>query len=343
MLAPLIPLANRLLRQEEITLTVVDAGCRGGVTALWRVAPFVQAWGFEPHPDEFARLDGDRLRAARPPYQRLQHFELALTDAAGTQTFHMTRASGASSLLEPDLETTGEIIAKGRIKGTTMPKRFETTYAAHHLADARAVEVRTARLDDVVREEAIPHLDLLKVDVQGGEYELLEGARETLGSIGVVNVEVSFVPQYRDQKLFSHVDLQLREHGFELLNYEVGAERVIYKERTTPIEIVPRGGAPDPYAQPLCADAIYVNRRIVDEPRVIAQAIVLMHMTYLDEALHLLKRRTAVRDVDLLETLRTIGTNTSGGWLLRYRGYDLVDRALDLAGSASRLARRTRG
>lgn len=345
MLAALLGPTLRLFKSRDLTLTVIDAGCRGGVGALWKVAPFVEAWGFEPHPDEFARLDSDQLRAKRPNYRRLEHSAAALTNHVGHQTFFMTKASGASSLLEPDLETTGEIVAKGRIKGTNEPKRFETSYAGHHLGEARAVDVETTTVDAFCTERKIPYVDFLKIDVQGGEYELLEGAAAMLANTGVINVEVSFVPQYKDQKLFSHVDLQLREHGFELLNYEVGAERVIYKERTSAIEIVPRGGAPDPFAQPLCADAIYVNRRLDSEDRRIAQAVVLIHMTYLDEALHILKTQTSVEDPELFGLLRTVGTNTARGWQMRYKGYDLVDKLLDSAGAASRAASKlaTRG
>lgn len=48
-----------------------------------------------------------------------------------------------------------------------------------HLADAGAIEVRTLRLDDYCAEHGLAP-SALKIDVEGAEMSVLEGARETL-------------------------------------------------------------------------------------------------------------------------------------------------------------------
>jgi FkbM family methyltransferase len=44
------------------------------------------------------------------------------------------------------------------------------------------LEVRVARLDSLIRQGAVPRPDLMKIDVEGAEVDLLEGAAETLRS-----------------------------------------------------------------------------------------------------------------------------------------------------------------
>src|SRR5262249_12855579 len=57
-----------------------------------------------------------------------------------------------------------------------------------------------------------------KIDVQGGELAVLRGATDLLDRTIVVHSEVEFAPVYRDQPLFSDVDLFLRERDFELID-----------------------------------------------------------------------------------------------------------------------------
>lgn len=71
-------------------------------------------------------------------------------------------------------------------------KRLPLALSAHNLGDhrlqpsaassstAHTVEVPTARLDDVLRGRKLPHPIVIKLDTQGSEVRVLEGARETL-------------------------------------------------------------------------------------------------------------------------------------------------------------------
>jgi len=76
--------------------------------------------------------------------------------------------------------------------------------------------VRVARLDELVR-RAAGGSTLLKIDVQGGEYEVLLGAEELLAArVRHVYVEASFVELYRGQRLVGDVVRLLSQHGFDL-------------------------------------------------------------------------------------------------------------------------------
>ncbi len=85
-------------------------------------------------------------------------------------------------------------------------------------------EVQTNTLDQVLRDLAGQGIknygEFIKLDTQGTEYEILQGAKNTLDDItlGVI-CEVSFFEVYQKQKLFSDVDILLRNRGFSFYGF----------------------------------------------------------------------------------------------------------------------------
>ncbi len=62
----------------------------------------------------------------------------------------------------------------------------------------------------------------LKVDTQGYEKEVLNGAALSLASIDTIQLEMSLVPLYRGEMLFSAMIEHLAEKGFQLVSLEPG-------------------------------------------------------------------------------------------------------------------------
>ena len=62
------------------------------------------------------------------------------------------------------------------------------------LASRAAERVQTICLDDFCRERCITHIDLLKLDVQGNEHSVLQGAEGLvrLGRLGTVFMELNW-------------------------------------------------------------------------------------------------------------------------------------------------------
>jgi hypothetical protein len=58
--------------------------------------------------------------------------------------------------------------------------------------------------------------DLLKIDVEGAAYEVLQGATKLLDKCVAVFVECEFIQKYKDQKLFPDVDTLLKNNGYRL-------------------------------------------------------------------------------------------------------------------------------
>lgn len=328
MLKSILQDVSRLLEQRKLTLSFVDIGSRNGVLELRDLARFIDAYGFEPNPDEYDKLitgetDGFKLYGTKPPnYRSLTYQPYAISNKDGEHEFYVTPGPGAAGLLEPDLERLREIIWKGR--------QFKKNFGDDIFSDYKKINVGVRTLDSFVKEKKIGYIDYLKIDVEGSEYEIFEGAREILPLTGVIKTETCFIPFRKGQKLFSHVDLLLREFGFDLIRYEIEQAQVGYKQRLEPVEYLP-GQFSDPYGQPLSCDAIYVNRNITDPDRALAQAVILIDKKYLDEGLHILKTRAAVKMPTLEETLRTAECYDALGYRLKGMAYRFVDNFVNKA------------
>ena len=69
-----------------------------------------------------------------------------------------------------------------------------------------------------VGEAYIDRIDILKMDIQGGEYEALKGLHKMLSQrkIDLIYSEVYFVEQYEGQPLFHDISLLLFQYGYQL-------------------------------------------------------------------------------------------------------------------------------
>ena len=84
-------------------------------------------------------------------------------------------------------------------------------------AEEPPVEVKLVRLDTVLGGWRPARPALLKIDVQGYEREVLNGATETLRSVDAIVIEQSFERFYDDQGLFTETDGLLRSLGWHLV------------------------------------------------------------------------------------------------------------------------------
>jgi len=68
-------------------------------------------------------------------------------------------------------------------------------------------------LDDV---DGLPKLDVLKMDVQGAEFDVLQGGGKTLAECVMIIPEVRFYRMYQDEPMWADVDTEMRAQGFVL-------------------------------------------------------------------------------------------------------------------------------
>jgi hypothetical protein len=126
----------------------------------------------------------------------------------------------------------------------------------------RSHQVQTTTLDAALAGEGA--IDFLKLDIQGFELMALQGAARTLAHVAMIQTEAEFVPIYRDQPLFSNIDLFLRGAGFDFLDFHTLARRA---------PVVPSGRIRNEHL--LWSDAIFAARiEHASDRTLLAQAII---------------------------------------------------------------------
>lgn len=294
-------MTNKLLKDNNVFINFVDIGSRNGIVELGGIAQCVDAYGFEPNSVEYDKLitgetDASFYGLKSPNYHSIAYSPYALAEKSGIYHFYITHGPGAAGMLEPDVSRLKEIHWKG--------ESYKKNLAEDIFSVDKIVEVNAKTLKEFSVEKKISYIDYLKIDVEGSEFEVLDGAGDLLNSVGVIKVEVCFIPFRKGQKIFSEVDLLLRKYGFDLLKYEIVPEQVGLKERTKAWSFYPAMGVPEKYGQPIQADAIYVNRSIIDKKRLIAQAAVLIEKKYIDEALFIISKKIKLEDGELVALLK---------------------------------------
>lgn len=95
--------------------------------------------------------------------------------------------------------------------------------AAPGSAYVGAVSVPVTTVRDLVADERIdPRQSLLKIDTQGYESEVLDGAGDLLGQFAAVQLELSFVPLYDSQQLFPELTRRMESVGYVMWGVEGG-------------------------------------------------------------------------------------------------------------------------
>lgn len=93
--------------------------------------------------------------------------------------------------------------------------------------------VQTTSIDVYCLKNKIATIDIMKLDVQGAELMVLKGSKFMLEQkrIKLIYTEVYFKQQYKDQPLFSDLEVFLREYGYilvDLYNLYYNANQILW-------------------------------------------------------------------------------------------------------------------
>jgi FkbM family methyltransferase len=188
-------LLNRPWLPCENIRTVLDVGANEGqfIKVARALFPRASILAFEPNP-RLTRALQDLLSA--PGSGAV--LPIACGCESATMPLHLTRFSPATSLLPP---------TRLRIPDFP-PVEIEDT-----------IGVRVERLDQAVRASPIARAPyLLKIDVQGFEWEVLQGAIGILPDVTVILCEVNAVAFYAEQAGFEEIYSFMDQHNFRLVD-----------------------------------------------------------------------------------------------------------------------------
>ena len=171
--------------------TFVDVGADFGIYSL-RAAPIVGPAGhviaIEPNPESVQRLEaniaanGDSMITVAP---------VACSDTDTMVDLYVAphRNIGETSLSKTNASQAGPV--------------------------SRTYKVRARPLDDIIRESGVTRVDAIKIDVEGAEYLVLKGARQTLNRFHPVLLVEALDNQLRAMgSSFAEVSEFLRANGY---------------------------------------------------------------------------------------------------------------------------------
>lgn len=195
------PYVNRLSRALDYARidTVLDIGANvGQFGRMLRDAGFAgDLISVEPLETAHRRL---ARRAGRDP--RWHTLNVAVGESRSTAHINISENSFSSSLL-------------------TMTNRHLKAAPESRVIGSQVVEVTTVA--DLVRDRGLdPTKTLLKVDTQGFEKQVLDGAGDLVDQFAAVQLELSMEELYEGQLLFDDLVALLQAHGLRLWTLETG-------------------------------------------------------------------------------------------------------------------------
>lgn len=182
--------------QKENKFVLCDIGAMDGIPKIWKTyEKFLQIIAFEPDDREFTKLISN---------ENLQNLNYALAETKKNIDYYITAAHGKSSNLQPN----NDLLSKYPCYQDYEVQRKITLDSC-----------KVTSLDLLRQENLIPEIDFIKIDTQGSELSILKGgSNNILVNLLGIQVEVEFLPLYKEQPLFRDVDALLAANHFQLID-----------------------------------------------------------------------------------------------------------------------------
>lgn len=205
------------LLAANIEPMVVDVGARNGMHETVIPSSYASRSvivGFEPNPEEYEKLichktDAQRVGAPMSQFKREEYFKCALWDKEEQRPFYITAGAGACTLMGV---SSMAICNRMWLDGNDKP------YSDVHTNVRKTMPVECKRLDSLVDKP----VDILKLDVEGGELAVLKGSTELLRSKNILFVKSEFLltPYYDIGPVLGHQHVFLHDYGFRLIDMD---------------------------------------------------------------------------------------------------------------------------
>ncbi len=161
---------------------IYDLGANVGVSSLFFASLFPKAtiYGFEPLPENFEVCSLNYRGIPNPS----QIFPWAIGSKSGQAIFDC--------------------------KNDSRGGRLESTHQDPNLQTVAQIQVKIVSIADLIDKEGLPPPDFLKIDVEGAEYDVLEGLAVYADSVGSIYLET------HGDNLRCDCILWLERHNFQI-------------------------------------------------------------------------------------------------------------------------------
>jgi len=184
---------------ETSSKIIFDVGANIGQTAIKyrNLFPDAKVYSFEPCPEVFDVLS---KKFANDPF--VFPINTAVSSTEKFVDFYVNDYDQMSSTLPLDITAQEWVKSERNI--------------IH-----KAIQVPSDQIDRFCEREKIHQVDILKMDIQGGEIDALKSAKKMLSnqSIKLIYLEINFAPLYQGQGSFCEINHLLLNHGYEFYGF----------------------------------------------------------------------------------------------------------------------------
>jgi len=195
-----VPLEITSLLSKDRPVTFIDIGANAGHFSLAMCAEYKIEKGILIEPvDKLIPV----LKNTFPNENVFKIIHAAVSDRIEETDFYVNQdADFVSSLFK--LDNKGEGVAH------------------LHFEDSVLTKVQALTLDHITKAEQLSIIDLIKIDVQGAEHLVLQGAVGTLKKTRAIYTEFSFRPVYEGSSVFTDLYKFLCDNNFILTHISPG-------------------------------------------------------------------------------------------------------------------------
>ena len=140
---------------------------------------------------------------------------IGVAGETGRSPFHVNVFPLSSAIRPP---AAGALGTHCLLSSLTPPYEPITTWAQNTELDS-LIEIETVSIDDLVSLGVVPPPDIISLDAQGSDYEIIEGASQSMSDdvIGVVT-EAMFFEFYEGERLFGDTFNLITDKGFRFID-----------------------------------------------------------------------------------------------------------------------------
>ena len=185
----LLNLINSLPDKNLITL--MDVGAADGLSNTWKqISTNIHYIAFEP--DERSDTDNNIHN-----FGKIEIFRKAVWNSNDPIHFNLTKKEQNSSCYKPNYNF---------LQNFPNVQRFEIV----EILDVIPIKISDLKLNNI---------DFIKLDIQGGELNVLKGTGNILFNTIGLEIEVEFLELYKNQPIFGDLINYLKDYNFEFFDF----------------------------------------------------------------------------------------------------------------------------
>ena len=205
-------LVNNFLNKEKITIFDVGANAGDSIERFKNIFQNYSIYSFEPIPEIFKKLEKNYSKD-----KNNNLYNLALSNSTEKKNFYIYGHNKISSFLKIKKDSKFEI-----------SRKFYPDVDRNNWE--RKIQISCNTLDKFVEENSIHQIDILKIDTQGFEPEILQGADNFLknNKISIIELELIIGIAYEKNSSFYEVEKFLNNSGYKLIAISEGGNILSY-------------------------------------------------------------------------------------------------------------------